>query len=1736
MGNHPLASKQDIQDMKDIAHKLRPCFAHSMQELTGYNGPLGPAVMVLKHLNPIWSKAKKFSPHEMAVVDKKCTEMKDADIIERSYSSTYASNPSLPPKKDPITGLFTDIRFCINFMRVNDAMEIDRYPLPRIDSLFESLQGSVVFSKLDMRAGFMQVPLSEASRDATTFWWGTELWRFKKIPFGLVNSTAWFQARVDAALASAGLSGVAKAYVDDVLIHSKSIEEHKQHVQDVLMCLYKVGLYAHPEKTYLMMSKLEYLGHQVSPDKLEPLQQKVEALKKLPSPDSVSALRSCLGMLNYYRCYIKQFSLHAQPLYSLLKKGVVWGPDTWGEDHEKSFRYLIGELTTPGVGLHLPHPDGTFVLHTDWCKHGISAVLGQRVPGEEHERLIACISRSLNPAESNYEAFKGELLAVVWAMRAFRHYLMGTEFLLYTDHRPLLWLLTQKDGLPSQLIRFALCIQDYKYTIVHRPGVDQLADVPSRNPCESDRDYTGTKEEQVELGVHPLPKVLFDSDACSMLITTESSLEQYVTAAIYDSSGYENTVTECMPDFLADSSSMHTPSQSVIHASEMHRRIAAVVASIKHVPSAASGMLPVYKSVVGDTTRDRPLETYRINSTTVDMDLHTPTCVIELFGGMAAGLEAALKMSIPISNYLYCDLGSVPRHLMSHRLHTLAAEYSLGANAVEHTFTLLPQDVYAITASTLHKVVALQPKQILVVAGFECQDLSCAKVQGQGIHGPKSRSFFQLLHILGTLQQLARCTVGYIVENTSFQYWGGVALKQQYDYVCDRLGPSVLLDAAQFSARTHRLRNWWTNLCSVDRIQAVVARVRPAQVLVSDILRPDRFPAPVRSDDRHPLYVVNKQGEPRAAFPTFMAYWQSRAFVPQGPGSVWDENLQCFTEPLVEEKELALGYRAGATAAPALLLSERHELLGRCMDQHSLLALFSMVKAWKHLQIASCISPSTCAVLHSSVLPITADTPYSQSEFTAMLALTSTALHCQIAAVVTSESQDADADIWSDTHALGALSTGELGDWGAAERTRVAKRMKLYAKITDTIYRLFPNGVKRIVPMPADRAKLIADTHATTGHFGVKRTHSLLLLKYWWRGMGQQVAQHIKDCDRCQRARVSFNQQLHVLHSLPVEGMFYRWGVDLAGPFGVSSGGNNYIFLAVEYFSKHIELVPIPNKTAESTSKAFLHSVLARFGAPAEVVSDNGGEWKGCFHDLLVHHFIDHRYISPNHSQSNGLVERCVQTVKRCLRKMLYVSGDEVGPDWETQLAYVALGYRCSVQKSTGYSPYALLYATEPTVPPAIREKLEEPLDFSSEVHARAAHKSVLARAALLKERMVIAGNNLKIAQHRDQQWYQHLRDGSYKPRLVRFLPGDYVYVKRKVPNTLTLKAKPLVLRVREVRPTGVLILEGRCGRTMRVHMSQCTICHLSNLDPTVDLSLQDAPDDLACTVCGEVDQEALMLVCDNCRGGFHTFCLTPPLASVPQGRWYCDRCRPLYPRRTAVLYTVAVVTAELLPPEWDLTAASELQRAFDYLMPGARESYVLTRLSKRVAACLADPLALQVVPTVAAEITQLLTVLQLDCVGTIMDPFSGTGMIANMLSEQGCMVYTNDLNPLHPAMSHMDALQPSFYRSHAVASYVSSPYFAVLDLALPLMVLHATHVVCVHVPGHYVSDASPARLAFLNRLASEHRLYYALGLERGPLGRRCLWIIVLADAGLASAVLRLQGVVPFPAFYVPLL
>ena len=477
-------------------------------------------------------------------------------------------------------------------------------------------------------------------------------------------------------------------------------------------------------------------------------------------------------------------------------------------------------------------------------------------------------------------------------------------------------------------------------------------------------------------------------------------------------------------------------------------------------------------------------------------------------------------------------------------------------------------------------------------------------------------------------------------------------------------------------------------------------------------------------------------------------------------------------------------------------------------------------------------------------------------------------------------------DIWEDLETLRFLQHGEYPPQvTSGQRDRIQQRSKRYSWKGDHLVRCMPQG-DRLVPPPHERVGLIQKVHSELGHFGIKRTYSLLTPHYHWRGIYAQVREVLARCEQCDRVRTSFSSRQATLHPLPIQGMFYCWSCDLAGELPQTSRGNVYIMIIIEHFSKWIELVALPDKSSHSTSQAFLLLVLSRFGACAECLTDQGSEFRGEFQDLMDQALIDHRRTSRDHPQADGLAERMVQTIKNALRKLCFTINKE---DWDLALPYIAMGYRMSKHASlSNFSPYFLLFGRNPLPPSSIASQMEVVVDLDSpSTWARV----ILERAALFKRVMPMAMENLSIAQHRDTLRYAHTRGGSYKPKVRKFDVGDFVYLQRQPNDTLDTSTSRVILRIKAIRPSSVLELQGANGRTIRDNAKNCAPCHLPNLDPTIITSSWIPPLDYPCQVCQRIDDADQMLLCDNCNGGYHLFCLQPELVQVPVGLWYCPSC-----------------------------------------------------------------------------------------------------------------------------------------------------------------------------------------------------------------------------------------------------
>jgi transposase InsO family protein len=757
------------------------------------------------------------------------------------------------------------------------------------------------------------------------------------------------------------------------------------------------------------------------------------------------------------------------------------------------------------------------------------------------------------------------------------------------------------------------------------------------------------------------------------------------------------------------------------------------------------------------------------------------------------------------------------------------------------------------------------------------------------IDGNRSSTIFPLCDLLRDLQSIQQhVPPAFILENTAVQhnFSHPTVRTQDFPVLCALLGQPVCLDAAQFGSYAHRLRNFWSNLASPDHVHAAALYARRAGVrLVDHILEPGRISAPVLYTDRPPFYIVNLQDKPREALPTFCARWESRAFLPGRAGSIYraDDPTQLASppEPTPAERERAMGYETNTTAAPGASDLLRVQILGRCMDINCLSHLFAVYAA-----LARASDALLYSVLGGGGTVSHADRPL-EPEFI----LSQHLEHEDEMMAAASEAQDLHLhptcpDIWQDEHCLTLLQTDQIPlNLSQAEHRRVVRRCKAYEWRQGLLLRKFPDGSTRIVPSPQQRRDIITTLHGQTGHFGVRRTHSLLLLSHWWYGMKEEVHEVLSHCALCDRARAAFNARPAKLTPLPIRALFYRWHVDLAGPLETTESGNKYVMICIEAFSKHLELIPLPDKQSATVSLAFLDRVISHFGCPAEVVTDQGTEYAGQFAELLRTCFIDHRVTSPNHPAANGLAERAVQTTKRALRKLV-----ESGKNsWDDMLPWVQLGYNCSVQESTRHSPYQLLFARLPVIPPAVHERFEQPINFDD---PDLAAESLLLRAQDAKRAGLIAGDNLHVAQHRDTLRYGTLNSGSYVPSLRTHRPGDFVYLRhRNVSNTLQMAAKPAIYRVKEVRDNGVVTLQGKCGGVMVNNITNLAPCHLPNIDVSLDTRLLRPHASLPCQVCRFADDGDTMLLCDNCNTGWHMACLNPPLSDIPAGIWLCPMC-----------------------------------------------------------------------------------------------------------------------------------------------------------------------------------------------------------------------------------------------------
>ncbi|GFV85270.1 retrovirus-related Pol polyprotein from transposon 17.6 [Trichonephila clavipes] len=431
--------------------------------------------IILKDEEPVCQPPRRLAFTERQEVNKQIEEWLNEGII-RPSSAGYASPIVMVKKKDGSS------RMCIDYRKLNQKLVKDKFPLPIIEDVLDTLQEAKVYSTLDLRNGFFHVDVDEDCRKYTSFIVPDGQFEFNKVPFGLSTSPGVFQRYVSSIFRDLTRKGIVISYLDDLVIPAKNEQEGLEKLKIIFEVAKKYGLEIKFKKCQFLKKKIEFLGHIVESGTIKPSPTKTLAVRKFPEPTTIKQVQSFFGLTGYFCKYIKDYSKIAKPLSYLTRKENLF---VFGIQQKEAFEKLK-KIMSEGPILHLYKYGRKTELHTDACKQGYGAILLQEAEdGKLHP--VYYMSKKTNTAEEKYDSYELEVLAIINALKKFRVYLLGQHFKIVTDCSAFQKTM-QKKELITRIARWALQLKEFDYEIEHRAGsrmkhVDALSRYPVMMVC-----------------------------------------------------------------------------------------------------------------------------------------------------------------------------------------------------------------------------------------------------------------------------------------------------------------------------------------------------------------------------------------------------------------------------------------------------------------------------------------------------------------------------------------------------------------------------------------------------------------------------------------------------------------------------------------------------------------------------------------------------------------------------------------------------------------------------------------------------------------------------------------------------------------------------------------------------------------------------------------------------------------------------------------------------------------------------------------------------------------------------------------------------------------------------------------------------------------------------------------------------------------------------------------------------
>ena len=423
---------------------------------------------------PIVQRPYRKTQEQEKIIADLCEQFHRENII-RPSQSPWSSPVVLQKKKDG------SWRFCIDYRKLNEVTVKDNYPLPRIQEILDALAGAKYFSTLDFHGGYHQVPIDEADRAKTAFVTRDKFWEYNVMPQGTKNGPPTFQRIVNKLLGPLQWR-FALGYIDDIIIYSKTMHEHLDHIEQILSLLHHANFRLNPSKCNFAQREIQFLGHVINEEGVSPCPEKTRAIISIPTPTSIKSAISFVKMAEYYRNHIPNFSTLAQPLFDLSRKNAKF---TWGPNQQHAFDQIKHSLVNEPL-LQFPNSELPFIIQVDASDYGIGAVLMQN--SGDGDKPVAFMSQKLNHQQRNWNTTEKECFAVISAIKKWNYYVTGRDFIVRTDHHPLCWLNRNHNNNPK-LNRWRMLLQDYLFEIEHVKGkMNCVADCLSRYPIDSPTD------------------------------------------------------------------------------------------------------------------------------------------------------------------------------------------------------------------------------------------------------------------------------------------------------------------------------------------------------------------------------------------------------------------------------------------------------------------------------------------------------------------------------------------------------------------------------------------------------------------------------------------------------------------------------------------------------------------------------------------------------------------------------------------------------------------------------------------------------------------------------------------------------------------------------------------------------------------------------------------------------------------------------------------------------------------------------------------------------------------------------------------------------------------------------------------------------------------------------------------------------------------------------------------------